>query len=80
MCSLKLRKSECRTSLFMTSGLCCLVTGEDSLGKEKKRYSSGVFKEAALCGALWCRKRKNGALVHVDNSGLTRKISIEIKG
>lgn len=80
MFCLKFRKSECRTSLFMTFGLCSLVTGEGSLGGEKDiAQVSSVCKGAALSGSLWCGKRKNVALVYVDNPVLTLNISTEIK-
>lgn len=80
MFCLKLRKSECRTSLFMTFGLCSPVTGEGGLGGEKDiAQVSSVCKGAALSGSLWCGKRKNVALVYVDNPVLTLNISTEIK-
>lgn len=81
MCCFKLRKSECRTSLFMTFGLCSLVTGGDRLrAKNGIAQVSSVCKEAALCCSLWCGKRKDVALVHVDKPVLTLNISREIKG
>lgn len=80
MFCLKLRKSECRTSLFMTFGLWSPVTGEGGLGEEKDiAQVSSVCKGAALSGSLWCGKRKNVALVYVDNPVLTLNISTEIK-
>lgn len=55
MYSLKLRKSECRTSLLMTFGPCSLVTGQGDLGRGNHiAQVSAVRQGAALCGVLLC--------------------------